>query len=461
MPVKCYLCGKDFDGIKTVKHGEHVIQNAIGGSLISPEILCEKCGGRLGDSVDNRFASALSPLTVLLQLPRDRGDYSQAKAQLVANSEDAAKLEQWPFVLKSDFSVIPRRPMFFESGATNTVTVLGATLDQAKQFSKSPDVQSALSSGKKLELSANAAEYAQSLLLTMSPDSIQVLRGVLKIAIGFASHNGVKREVIEHLIIEDKGKENLISSEPLLRSIVFPYYPTIDTERLFETDKHTHEDWYPTHHLYLFSQGCNLYCYVELFGAIQKFVHLSDKYKGAAILRKFVQKAERWDFDEDMFTAGSWKDLHLLAGQFQVEMGQRSFEEIQTDVLNSAKARAYALEPNNTIEKVQALTLQLANFSMLKNTQKFEIVQSLFAKADAAKKQYDLTLLDRLRENPMIGMQLIRYNYEEFRMGTIKSSRPVQVRKIPQVDLEKYVAYKFYELLQAKGRESLLRYEFI
>lgn len=457
MPAPCYLCGQPFNDSTVRQHGEHVIQNSIGGALISPAILCEKCGANLGEAVDKQFALALSPLTVLLQPPRDRGDHSRTEARLVPNTADAGPLEQQLFMLQNDFSVVPKRPLFLKSDSRKTVTVLAATLKQAEQYAKSDTVKSELLDGYSLELSTNAAIYAESLLVTASPNSIPVLRGVLKIAIGYASHNGIAREVFEHLL----AKDDLTNSESLLRASVFSYYPTDDVERLYETEKHIHEGSYPTHHLYLFSQGSNLYCYVELFGTIQKYVLLSKAYSGPALTRKFVQKAEKWEFDEHTFTAGDPKDLHILAGQFGVEMANRSWDEIQTDVLNRARARAYSLEPDETVEQAKSLVLLLAEYSLLKNAERFETVRSMFCKADIAKNQLGLTLLDDLKADPMITLKLIQRTFEEFRMGDIESSRPDQVRQVPQADLEKYTAYKFYELLRAKGRESSLQYRLI
>lgn len=455
--MRCYLCDNAFNNSTTLQHGEHIIQNSIGGALISHDILCEACGMKLGDSVDKGFALALSPLTVLLQPPRDRGDRSQTKAQLMANTEDATCLESVQFTLKNDFSVVPTRPLFLKSNSRKTITVLAATLEQAEQYAESPAVRSELVDGYTLELSANAANYAESLLITASPNSIEILRGVLKIAIGYASHNGIERKTFAHLLIKD----NLTNSDALLRSSVFTYYPTSDVERFFETEKHTHEDWYPTHHLYLFSQDANLYCYVELFGSIQKYVHLSDSYSGPPITKKFVQKAEKWDFNERIYTAKDPKDLHILAGEFNVTTTQRSLEEIQTDVLNRARCRAYSLEPDETVEKVKKLVLLLAQFSFLKNGEQFEIVRSLFDKADKAKVQLGLTLLEDLKADPMIAMTLIRHTFEDFRMGDANASRPNQVRQVSQAELDKYVAYKFYELLRAKGKEALLQYKLI
>lgn len=77
-----------FDGVKTRQHGEHIIQNAIGGALISEEIFVRPAV--FGRTVDTPFATALAPLTVLLDLySRDRGDYSRVGATIAAKTEEA------------------------------------------------------------------------------------------------------------------------------------------------------------------------------------------------------------------------------------------------------------------------------------------------------------------------------------------------------------------------------------
>jgi len=457
MPNTCYLCACVFDGVKTRQHGEHIIQNAIGGALISEEILCETCGGKLGRTVDTDFATALAPLTVLLDLPRDRGDYSRVAATLVAKTEEAVPLEGVQFTLYKDFSVVPRQPIFLDDITKLSVTVIGATQRQAENYANSPQILALVAKGYTLELSTNAAAYAQNLLVPIEPHSKAMLRGVLKIAIGYASSSGVQRQNFEHLLDQD----DLTNSDAVLEATVYPYYPTTDAERFFETEKHTHEDWYPTHHLYLFSQKTDLYCYVELFGAIQKYVHLTDRYAGKPLMQKFVQKAEKWGFEENLFIARDLKDLHILAGEFDVTMKGRRWEDIQKDVLNRARSRAYSLEPDNTIEKVRKLMGLLAQFSLLKNADHFEVVKSVFEKASIAKAQLGLSLLDDLRADPMIALPLIRQSFEDFRVGSIDSSRPKQARKVSVVELNKYVAYKIYELLRAKGRESLLKYSIL
>ncbi|WP_170073144.1 HNH endonuclease [Malikia granosa] len=299
MPEKCYLCDKPFDSDGVLKHGEHIIQDSLGGTLIADEILCASCGSKLGNSVDGPFVAALAPLTVLLDLPRGAGAHAKAKVRLALNEDEASSLSAVTFLLSQDFTIAPSRPLMLTSEAKKTVTVIGSTLKQAEQFSNSPAVKAALSSGYALELSENAATYAQSLLVPVSPSSVEVLRGVLKIAIEFANHSGVPRAVFKHLLADG----DMTNSEALLRSSIFPYYPTTDAERFFETEKHTHEDWFPTHHLYIFSQYRSLYCYVELFGTIQNYVLLSAEYDGPPVEAKFIQKAERWEFNADTFTA--------------------------------------------------------------------------------------------------------------------------------------------------------------
>lgn len=457
MPEKCYLCDKPFDSERVLKHGEHIIQDSLGGTLIADEILCASCGSKLGNNVDGPFVAALAPLTVLLDLPRGAGAHARAETRLIPNEDEAASLAAVTFSLSNDFTVVPSRPLMFTSDSKKTVTVIGSTLKQAKQFSNSPAVKAALSSGYALELSANAAPYAQSLLLPVSPSSMDVLRGVLKIALDFANDSGVPREVFKHLLAHG----DMTNSEALLRSSVFPYYPTTDAERFFETEKHTHEDWFPTHHLYAFSQNRNLYCYVELFGTIQNYVLLSAEYDGPPIEAKFVQKAERWEFNADTFTAKDPKDLHILAGEFEVDMRGKSWDKIQAEILQLAASRSYSLEPEFTIEKVRTLIGLVVQFSFLRTHEKFDAVKRIFEKAEIAKTQLGLSLLDDLRADPMIALPLMKYPFEDFRLRNGNESCPTRAREVPIDKLEKYTAYKFYSLLRAKSQEGMMKYEVV
>lgn len=453
----CYLCALPFNETTVLKHGEHVLQNALGGGLLCDDILCQACGGKLGNSVDGAFAIALSPLTTLLDTPRDRGAHSQTPVQLHTSNADAKVLEQVRLDLKKDFSLVPARPVLIKHDAKKQATVVAATIKQARQYARSPAVQELEAEDYGIQLSDNAASYAERLLLSASPDAPEVLRGILKIAIGFASLHGVERKYLAHLMTKD----DLIRSESELRRTIFPYYPVEDVERLYETEKHVHEDWYPTHHLYLYSHGRDLYCYVELFGVLQKYVHLSGVYDGPSLIQKFVQKAEKWEFEEIWFTAGRLSDLHVLASQFGVSVEGRAWTEIQDEVLHRARTRSYSLEPDDTIKKVKWLALELAQYVRMPNAQKLQVVREMFEKAEAAKTVLGLTLLDDLRADPLLVLNLLRMDFNGFRIGTAGCGRPDQARRVPSADLDRYVAYKFYELLRAKNRELELEYRLL
>ena len=141
-------------------------------------------------------------------------------------------------------------------------------------------------------------------------------------------------------------------------------------------------------------------------------------------------------------------------------MAGRPWKDVQRDVLNRARVRTYALKPDETIEKVGKLVGLLIQFSCLKNEDalRIEVVKSMFGKAEIAKTNLGFSLVDELKVNPMTALPLVRKTYEDFRMGDVGASCPEQARAVAAADLEKYIAYKCYELLRAKKRESMLQY---
>ena len=147
MPASCYLCAKSFNNTDVLPHGEHVLQNSIGGALIRDDILCEACGGKLGSSVDGAFAAAIAPLSALLETPRDRGNQAQTEVQLRTGDPDAKGLESISFQLKNDFTVVPTRPILVPNHRDKLVTIVANSLQQADQFKRSRPVQDLLAKG--------------------------------------------------------------------------------------------------------------------------------------------------------------------------------------------------------------------------------------------------------------------------------------------------------------------------
>ena len=74
---QCYLCGLDFNNTSVKEHKEHVIQQAIGGSLTCKNILCESCGSKLNVDIDVNFNKIFEQTCVLLGIKRDRKGVSK------------------------------------------------------------------------------------------------------------------------------------------------------------------------------------------------------------------------------------------------------------------------------------------------------------------------------------------------------------------------------------------------
>ena len=68
--ANCYLCNK----ILTIEndHGEHIFQQALGGTLIKTGILCESCGNRLGKQIDVPFIEIFKNYISRLPINFDR-----------------------------------------------------------------------------------------------------------------------------------------------------------------------------------------------------------------------------------------------------------------------------------------------------------------------------------------------------------------------------------------------------
>lgn len=112
---KCYVCGNSYDGALTRRHDEHIIQNAIGGKLTSNRVVCESCGGKLGDSIDTPFSGELVLFNVLHGTDRDR-DFGNAGAKIEVLTKITPKgiKESTRFRLCEDYRILPNHPIYFE-----------------------------------------------------------------------------------------------------------------------------------------------------------------------------------------------------------------------------------------------------------------------------------------------------------------------------------------------------------
>ncbi|HCG8133050.1 TPA: hypothetical protein NJ508_004531 [Vibrio parahaemolyticus] len=449
----CYLCKNEFDGVSVKQHDEHIIQNSIGGKLTASDILCEKCGGCLGKHIDEKFTSSTLCLSVLLDLARDRGESAKSRINVSLNEDSSLNDDNINFEIKSDFSIIPSKPVYTLDDKNKVVTVFGANAKQIKQYRKGKTIQNLINDGYVVNESENIADYVKSAELDINYESPELLRGILKIAIGFAAFKGIPDKYLNPLTKSSK----LIECDKSISKIIWQYYPTTDEEKIYETSKNEHEDWYPNHQIYLFNINNNLYCYVEIFGVIQKYVHLSDSYNDKNILEKYLQKTTKWEFKKEDWMPRRLQDWHILAHQFDVPYDLGNFEQMQKKILQRARSRSYDIEPESQIEKVNAImqNLILYTFSNIKG---HDFIDQLHAKAKDAQVKFNFELVNKIKKNPMTVMNLMNKDYSDFRIGNVNNSCPIKSKSYSRVDKDKYVSYKSFELLTNINLENKIEF---
>jgi hypothetical protein len=451
----CYLCDLPFDEENVNNHEEHIIQNALGGKLTSREILCESCGLRLNESIDIPFIRQMRPLTVLLDLIRDRGESSSATASVVAKHDDLKTASNVNFTINPDFSVVPNRPILLKDVGSNCAEIVAPTIAMAHQYSKSRAVVALINAGYRVSYGCNVAPHISKTLLKCDVSSPEVNLGVLKIAIEYALASGVSRQDISHLLLTLSGAGNGSNAN----SCVYQYYPTTDEERLYETDKHKHEDFYPNHQLSLFRSAGKLCCYVELFGVVQKYVVLNDNYSGTATPNKYHQKTTKWDFDVSKWQARSQSDLHILSEELGVEFSGRQSEDVQRDVINRARSRAYALDPEKQISKVKRLMENAISLYHIPKKANIPVVVSMMEKVEKSKERFGFSILENMEANPLMALEAIRKEYGTFRIGTGDHACLEVAAQVTPDQLRKYASYKLYELLCFVGKETEISFE--
>ena len=449
------MCERPFDSTDVLKHEEHIIQNAIGGKLRSDTILCEKCGETLGKSVDAPFISSIAALSsIVSDLARDRGDHSTTPAQLKTNQRLLNCASGVTFKLNSGFELLPSKPIYIQDDVTREVTVFAATAKLAAQFCNSPVIRELQADGYSVAMKTNIAEHAEKIFLQVDPESPDLLRGLLKIAIEYAISKGVAPALLKPLLLNG----TVTPDTRTLREHVTQYYPTSDEEKLYEAYKFEHENWFPNHQLYLFSFGNRLYCYVELFGTIQKYILLSSDYRVESVREKYLQRCTKWNFNERDWICRSASDLDILARQFGIATAGRQWKEIQEDILNAARKREYSIDPDEQIEKVKNLVFNLAQYKLLKVVG-IPIVDKMMEKAAAAKLNFTFELADKLQRDPLEALALLHRDFNTFRIGSESKGCADAANGIDEATKKAYASYKLFEFIMALDMHHVLEFK--
>jgi hypothetical protein len=417
----CYLCDQPFNGQDVVDHGEHVIQNAIGGLLIAHGILCKACGQKLGSSVDDGLGKTLRALCVVFDIRRDRDKRLVVPAEVTLKEGLLQHPPTRDFFVEPGTAPRPNGPVVIREDAAMVAQILGSTDEQAKTFAKSATITKLEACGYNLKFGSDTVQLIDGVILRVDCDSLALARGLIKIAIGYACDQGIGRCFLEHLIVDDS---DIICDDVQVNQAVLPYYPTGWGEGMYEAERYQTDDFPPNHQLSLFSYGKRLFCYIDLFGVIQRYVLLSNAWTGPEVRARYVQRCPKWVYDENDGRARRIKDLHLLAQEFGIEMTGRPWDDVAREVRQAATSRPYALPPSDHLAKPGHMLTYLVMSSKMPPPE-HEVISTLRRRATIADQHFGCDVNATIANDRLRLLQFIQnWKPNDFRITNEKGFSP-------------------------------------
>ena len=438
----CYLCDRAFNGQNVVDHGEHIIQNAIGGLLIVFGILCKECGNKLGSSVDDGLGKALRALCLVFDIRRDRGKRLVVPAEVTLKGGFVLDPPTQEFFVEPGVAPRPCGPAVIRDDAAMVAHILGSTDKQATIFAKSPAITKLHAAGYHLMFGSDTAQFIDRVVLRVDCESLDLARGIIKIAIGYARGNGIDRHFLQHLIVDES---DIICNDAQVNQAVLPYYPTGWGECLYEAERYQTDDFPPNHQLSLFSNGPRLFCYIDLFGVIQRYVLLSDAWTGPKVRARYVQRCPKWVYDESDGRPRRIQDLHMLALEFGIEMTGRSWDDVVRDVRHAATTRPYALPPSDHLAKPRKMLEHLVLMSKAPPPV-HEVTGTVRRRAAIAETNFGCDVNATIADDRLRLLQFVRnWAPEDFRAMNEKGFSP---DLSAGVDAARLTAYRDFRLRQ-------------
>lgn len=220
---KCVICETIINDSNKTK--EHIIHNALGGTLIDYEIYCKKCNERFGSGLDKKFVQIFACITDKIKMHKDRN----------------SKGTSYP----------------------------GVMLD------KNGNIFNAIfKNGKVQQLKNEQQEYIKyrkdeykTLCYFFNLYNDAFKQGISKIAFNYAIHCGLNPNELE--IIFDNSVKKFTDI-----AIIIPFFPMTPFDNVIENSSIVKL----FHVVRIFNMSNYLFAYIELFNTFQYYVLLSEKY---------------------------------------------------------------------------------------------------------------------------------------------------------------------------------------
>lgn len=277
---KCVICGT---ALETNKSKEHIIHNAIGGSLVDETIYCKKCNELYGSNQDKQFVQIFAPIIDRINIHRSR--QTKGTSYKAVASDKNGKI--YDVIRKNRKIVKISNQLGHVQVDKNDLTILYNNFEL---------------------------------------DNIAFKRGISKIAFNYAIHCNISADRLER-IFDDSEKE-LISNP-----IVIPFFPL----SLFDIVMEKQPSKRLFHAVRIFNHKNMLFAYVELFSTFQQYVLLSEKYDFVRYgnidegYGNFIETNEKTD--EKILMPKNYKDVDIICQQYNLNVEEYKNKKLESAVL--------------------------------------------------------------------------------------------------------------------------------
>lgn len=269
---KCVICGVTLNSQNKSK--EHIIHNAIGGSLEDDEIYCKTCNELYGSDQDKAFTQIFAPIVDGINMHKTRKTKGSSYTGIMCD----------------------------QNGNLYTATY---------------------KAGKVVKLEDSNSQYVKyeegkfkTLYHHFKLDNAAFKLGISKIAFNYAIHCGLHSCCLERVF--DYSTKRLID-----KPVIIPFIPMTLFDAVMEM--YTVERFF--HTVRIFNCGNFLYAYIELFNTFQDYVLLSEKYNFAECgnidksYGNIIEMNEPLDKDLlESVTPRDYKDADIIRCQYHIDM---------------------------------------------------------------------------------------------------------------------------------------------
>lgn len=269
--MNCYRCGAELTILN--RSPEHIIQQAIGGTIVGWELLCRPCNNIFGEEIDAPFTHFTS---YLYRLALQARPTARNKDRLVGVTESGAKIG---FGRDMRMDTLVQIDLADGTSVSFSAKPEDAERKALEKLQELKNERPEIDSEKVLANAVRGENVMEELVYFTNHDTKTSMnggpsffRGIKKIAVNFYIHKGGQQEYVQDVI------EQIKQGVPAHHKISTFYYPSFPPVHKLGEEEVSH----------IIKLVGNpklglLYCYVELFNIAHSLILLNEEYDGPLI----------------------------------------------------------------------------------------------------------------------------------------------------------------------------------